>query len=172
VNDYEDDESILWLMALAAGSAWAQGQAQPVGIFEGHGDVGKVLHDGSSEYDAARHACQLAGSGDNVWATADAFQYVWKKVSGDVSLTADITILGAGGNPHKKGMLMIRQSLDADSPYADAALHAVERRSAPQPSGLQEVKTRDVHLVSDHMAAARYPSSASPRPSHLAFRKS
>jgi Tol biopolymer transport system component len=151
VNDYEDDESILWLMALAAGSAWGQGQAQPVGIFEGHGDVGKVLHDGSSEYDAARHAYQLAGSGDNVWATADAFQYVWKKVSGDVSLTADITILGTGGNPHKKGMLMIRQSLDADSPYADAALHAV---------GLTSLQCRDekgaaTHEVQSNMTAPK-----------------
>src|SRR6267143_2097152 len=29
----------------------------------------------------------------------------------------------AGGNPHRKACLMLRQSLDADAAYADAALH-------------------------------------------------
>jgi hypothetical protein len=132
-------KSILWLMALAAGSPWSQ--AQSVGIFEGHGDVGTVLHAGSSEYDAATHAYQIAGSGDNVWATADGFQYAWKKVSGDVSLTADIGIIGAGGNEHKKALLMIRQSLDPDSAYADAALHRV---------GLTSLQCRDEKGAATH----------------------
>src|SRR5262249_25518563 len=37
---------------------------------------------------------------------------------------ADISILGAGGNPHKKAVLVVRQSLEPDSEYADIALHA------------------------------------------------
>ena len=32
-------------------------------------------------------------------------------------------LLGTGGNAHRKGVLIIRQNLDADSAYADAALH-------------------------------------------------
>jgi TolB protein len=59
-----------------------------------------------------------------MWFTSDAFHFVWKKVSGDVSLTADISFSHAGGNEHKKAVLMVRQNLDPDSPYADAALHA------------------------------------------------
>ncbi len=39
-------------------------------------------------------------------------------------LEADISFPEPGGNPHKKGVLLVRQSLDADSAYADAALHA------------------------------------------------
>src|SRR5258708_10078161 len=58
-----------------------------------------------------------------MWLGNDAFQFAWKKVSGDVTLTADISFLGKGANEHRKAVLMIRQSLDADSPYADAALH-------------------------------------------------
>jgi hypothetical protein len=44
-------------------------------------------------------------------------------VSGDVTISADIEILGHGGDPHRKAVLMFRQTLDEDSAYADAALH-------------------------------------------------
>src|SRR6476620_6735818 len=107
--------------ASMTGCLCAQGGA--AGIFEGATDVGTVLHAGSVEYDAAKRSYQIAGSGDNMWAVADAFHYLWKKVSGDVTLTADVSILGTGGEGHRKAVLMIRQSLDADSAYADAALH-------------------------------------------------
>jgi len=99
----------------AAGSA--------VGIFEGHGDVGKVLHAGAVEYDAAKQTYTIAASGENIWFDKDAFQYVWKKMSGDITLTADVSFLAKGGDEHKKAVLMIRQSLDVDSAYADIALH-------------------------------------------------
>ncbi len=97
--------------------------ATAAGIFESHGDVGAVLHPGSLEYDAAKRSYTIAGSGENMWFASDAFQFVWKKMSGDVTLTADIAFLGKGVNEHRKAVLMIRQSLDADSAYADAALH-------------------------------------------------
>ena len=105
--------------------ACAQSAGPALGLFEGHTDVGTVLHPGSVGYDPSTYAYQIAGSGDNMWASADAFQFVWRKVSGDVTLTADISILGTGGEAHRKAVLMIRQSLDADSAYADAALHGV-----------------------------------------------
>ena len=60
-------------------------------MFESHGDVGDVLHEGSVVHDAAKATYTLTGSGENMWSTADAFQFVWKKVSGDVSLAADIS---------------------------------------------------------------------------------
>src|SRR5437868_9088689 len=58
-----------------------------------------------------------------MWFTDDAFYLVWKIVSGDVTLAADIAFVGTGGNAHRKACLIIRQSLDPDSAYADAALH-------------------------------------------------
>jgi Tol biopolymer transport system component len=70
-----------------------------------------------------------------MWFDKDAFHYVWKKVSGDVSIAADIKWIGTGGDPHRKACVIIRQSLDAGSPYADAALHG---------SGLTSLQYRDV----------------------------
>src|SRR5713226_3107676 len=107
----------------ARGQQTAAPTAAPAGLFESHGDIGTVLHAGSVEYDAAKRSYTIAGSGENMWSTKDAFEFVWKKMSGDVTLTADIFFLGKGVNEHRKAVLMIRQSLDADSPYADAALH-------------------------------------------------
>ena len=89
---------------------------------------------GAVEYDAAKRTYTISGSGENMWATADAFQFVWKKTSGDVTLTADIGFLTKTGNEHKKAVLMLRQSLDGDSVYADVALHA---------SGLTSLQFRD-----------------------------
>ncbi|MBK5294576.1 MAG: hypothetical protein JJE04_23210, partial [Acidobacteriia bacterium] len=54
----------------------------------------------------------VTASGENIWGTADAFQFVWKKVSGDVSLTAEVAFLTATGDPHKKAVLMLRESLE------------------------------------------------------------
>ncbi len=115
------------LMLLTAteygGSCRAQGSPVQIGIFEGHGDVGTVLHTGSSEYDAAQHRYTLTGSGENMWLSADDFQFAWKKISGDVSLTADVSFAGRGGSAHRKAVLMLRQDLGGDSVYADVALH-------------------------------------------------
>ena len=97
---------------------------QGLGIFEAHTDVGSVLHPGSVEYDPAKKTYTIAGSGENMWATADAFQFVWKQFSGDVTLSADISFLTTTGNEHKKAVLILRQNLDADSVYADVAVHA------------------------------------------------
>src|SRR5262249_13470720 len=93
--------------------------SQSVGIFENHADIGTVLHPGSAVYDAASKSYTLSGSGENMWLTSDAFQFVWMKVSGDVGVTTDISFIGAGVNPHRKAVLMIRQTLDPDSAYAD-----------------------------------------------------
>ena len=111
------------------------------GIFEGHGDVGAALHPGTVEFDAAQKTYRITASGANIWGTADAFHFVWKKVSGDVSLTAEITFPTTTGDPHKKAVLMLRQSLDEDSAYADAAVHG---------SGLVSLQSRDEKSAATH----------------------
>ena len=112
-----------------------------VGLFEGHGDVGAVLHAGSVEFDAAKRSYALSGSGENMWSGTDGFQFVWKKVSGDVTLTADISFIGKGVNEHRKAVLMVRQSLDANSSYADVALHG---------SGLTSLQYREEKGTATH----------------------
>ena len=91
------------------GTSPAQGGAEAIGIFEGHQDVGTVRHPGSVEYDAAGRRFTVAGSGANMWAARDAFHYVWKKTTGDLALTADVSFLGTGTELHRKACLVIRQ---------------------------------------------------------------
>ncbi len=124
---------ILLLALLLLTSALSRAQ-EPVGIFENHSDVGTVLHTGSARFNAANGTYTLTGSGENMWATTDAFQFAWKKMSGDVEITADVQFANLTGNEHKKAVLIFRQSLDADSVYADVALHA---------SGLTSLQYRD-----------------------------
>jgi len=125
----------------AANSANTASSANAAGIFESHGDVGTVLHAGSVDYDAAKQAYTIAGGGENMWSVKDAFQFAWKKASGDVTLTADIAFVGKGAQEHRKAVLMVRQSLDEDSAYADVALHG---------NGLTSLQYRDEKGVATH----------------------
>ena len=112
----------LWLQP---DSLHAQSGPGPLGVFDGHTDVGAVLHPGAVVYDAAHGTYTITGSGENMWLGKDAFQFLWKKTTGDVSISADIRFPHPGGNPHRKAALLIRQSLGTDAIYADAALHGV-----------------------------------------------
>src|ERR1700744_1096168 len=111
--------------ALHAQSAKTQAQthAEPLGDFENHGDIGTALHSGSARFDAATRTYVVTGSGENMWFGRDDFHFVWKKVSGDVAISADIAFEGSTGDNHRKAVLMIRQSLDGNSPAVDVARH-------------------------------------------------
>jgi len=95
----------------------------PIGLFEGQSDVGSAVVPGSSSYDAAKDAYTITSAGYNVWYVRDEFRYLWKRMSGDVSLAADIAYPDPTGYDDRKAVLMIRQSLDDDSPEALVALH-------------------------------------------------
>jgi len=45
-------------------------------------------------------------------------------MSGNFAVTATMEFLGQGA-PHRKAGIMIRQTLDTDSPYADVVIHGV-----------------------------------------------
>ncbi len=110
------------LLLVARASVGQQHQA-PLGIFEGHTDVGSVLHPGIDRYDAGTNSYTVTGSGDNMWFAEDDFHFVWKRVSGDIGISADIAFSGATGNNHRKAVLMIRQSIDGNSAAVDIARH-------------------------------------------------
>ncbi len=152
---------LLFVLA-AGGTLIAQSAESPRGIFEGNGDVGTVLHAGSVEYDAAQRRYIVTGSGENMWAAADAFHFVWKKVSGDVTLSAAVNLAGTGGNAHRKAVLMVRQSLDADSAYADVALHG---------DGLTSLQSRDEKGGATHEIQANLVPGKSSLPMRLTIEK-
>ncbi|HUB78168.1 MAG TPA: hypothetical protein VMB03_05185 [Bryobacteraceae bacterium] len=143
--------------ALVAGLALPAMNAQ-TGIFESSGDIGTVLHKGSVAYDPATGSYRVTASGENVWGTADAFFFVWKKMSGDVSISADISFATKTGEEHKKAMLMIRQSLDADSAYGDVAAHV---------AGLTSLQSRESKGAATHEVQA----NVSAVPKHLELTK-
>ena len=96
---------------------------EKIGLFEGQTDVGGALVRGSSSYDPAAKSYRITSAGYNVWYTRDEFRYLWKKMSGDVSLAASIDYPDKQGFFDRKAVLVIRQTLDDDSKEALVALH-------------------------------------------------
>jgi len=94
-----------------------------IGLFEGQSDVGGALVPGSSSYNAATKQYTITSAGYNVWYNRDEFRFLWKKMSGDVSLAADISFPDKEGYFDRKAILIIRQSLDDDAKEAMAGLH-------------------------------------------------
>jgi hypothetical protein len=95
----------------------------PIGVFQGQSDIGSAVVAGSASYDAATKQYTIHSAGYNVWYTRDEFRYLWKKMSGDVSLAADIAYPDPNGYGDRKAVLVIRQDLEDDSKEALVALH-------------------------------------------------
>ena len=109
--------------AIAVAILLAGVAAPQVGLFESRGDLGVTPKTGSVEYDGATGEYRVTGGGANIWGAEDALHFAWKRLSGDVTLSADVRFLGAGAVGHRKAVLMIRQDLTPGSAYADVALH-------------------------------------------------
>ena len=112
------------LLALLLGATFiASAQKPALGPFDSHSDVGETPRQGSAEYNPATGEYRITGGGANMWESTDAFHFVWKRLSGDVTLTADVHFLGTGAVEHRKAALIIRQSLEPGAAYADVARH-------------------------------------------------
>ena len=106
------------LFCLITASAFAQGGN--LGIFTNSGDVGAPAIKGAAEFSGGQY--KITGSGVNMWAKQDQFQYVWREMTGNFTVTATMQFVGRGAD-HRKGGIMVRQSLDTDSAYADVVVH-------------------------------------------------
>jgi len=106
--------------------AWKGSYAQhPVGIFEDHLDIGKPKLAGSASYDEATQSYNITGAGSNIWFNRDEFHFIYKKIKGDFSLTADFAFTGdtAGAVGHRKIGWMIRESVDEGAASANSCIH-------------------------------------------------
>lgn len=92
----------------------------PIGVFEGQADIGAAVAPGSACL--AHGTYTIHSAGYNVWYTRDEFRFLFKKMTGDVSIAADIAYPAGGFGDHK-ALLVIRQSLDDDAKEALVALH-------------------------------------------------
>jgi len=110
----------LWLVCLLASSAFAQ--AGTFGAFTNSDDVGAPPIKGSAEFDAATGQYKITGSGSDIWAKADQFHYVWREMSGNFTVTATAQFL-TEGNEHRKAVIMLRKTLDTDSPFVHLVIH-------------------------------------------------
>jgi len=95
----------------------------PIGVFAAQSDIGGPLLPGSASYNGGVKQYTINSASYNIWYARDEFRYLWKKMSGDVSLAADITFPNPAGYGDRKAVLVIRQDLDDDSKEAMTALH-------------------------------------------------
>jgi TolB protein len=118
--------AILILCGVTTPASPAQ-QPGALGLFEGQSDVGSVVPAGTGAYDPAKGTYTLTSAGANTWYHVDSFHYLWKKASGDFAFTAEVAFpphtYTHEPNPHRKGILMFRQTLDAGGVYAGASWH-------------------------------------------------
>jgi hypothetical protein len=108
---------LLWMLAI---SAWSQ--AGKYGAFTNADDVGAPPLKGSTQFDAVTGQYTITGTGTDIWGRADQFHYLWREMSGDFAVTATTKFL-TEGNPHRKAVIMLRKSLDTDSPFVHLAIH-------------------------------------------------
>lgn len=121
-----------FLIGLLAIRAFAQTAA--VGEFSHAADIGDPPLKGAAEFNADTKEYKITGTGADIWGQADQFHYVWREMSGNFAITATAKFL-TGGNAHRKAVIMVRKTVDADSPFVHLAIHgdglaAVQFRNA------------------------------------------
>lgn len=116
----------------------------PNSFFPETKNVGNPAISGKANYNPEDQTYEISGAGTNIWLDNDEFFFAARKADSDFILTSRVEILTQTGYPHRKVGLMIRQSMDANSPYADIVLHADGLLSlqyrAKQGATTQEVK--------------------------------
>jgi len=127
----------------------ASAQKSDLGLFKGNTEVGDPKIKGSVVYNKETQHYTMEGSGINMWANSDQFNFLWKKIKGDFMLSATIRFIGKGVNEHRKIGIIARNSLEANSKYADACVHGSILTSL-QFREADGGETREVQLSSYH----------------------
>jgi TolB protein len=142
----------LVLLLLTTVRATAQERAGSLGVFDSQSDVGSVVPPGTASYDPRSATYTVSSAGANTWYRVDGCHLLWKKMSGDLSLTADISFPAVSythdPSPHRKGILMVRQSLDAGAAYVSASQHG-DGMTALQYRRGRGANTQDIELNID-----------------------
>ncbi|MBI3880711.1 MAG: PQQ-dependent sugar dehydrogenase [Verrucomicrobia bacterium] len=96
-------------------------------------DIGGVAYAGDATFSAGTFS--LAGSGDDIWNNADAFQFAYQPLTGNGQITARVLSV-ANTDAWAKSGVMIRETLDAGARHAFACVTvgngvALQRRYDP-----------------------------------------
>jgi TolB protein len=116
-------KTLRFALILALASAMLISAQSSHGPLNGSSDIGKT-RPGASLYDAAAKSYRVTGGGADMWFASDDFHLTWVKLSGNVTITADVAFTPQPAQPLAKAVLIVRQSLDPASAYADVAIHA------------------------------------------------
>jgi TolB protein len=112
---------------LLCGASVSRDSSSVLGLFENQSDIGSVIPPGAGSYDPKKGTYTLTSAGANTWYRVDDFHYLWKKAAGDLTFTADVSFpphtYDHEPDPHRKGLLMFRQTLDPGGVYVDVAVH-------------------------------------------------
>jgi len=116
-------------------------------------DIGQVAAAGSTSI--ANGVYTVRASGADIWGTSDEFRFVYLSLGGDGEITARVDSVSAT-NPWTKAGVMIRESLNANSPFAYTLVSAgngldFERRQSAGgsagPPGVYDRVTRAPYWV-------------------------
>jgi TolB protein len=111
------------VMVVVSAAILCAAQSHDLGLFTDQGSVGQTPPGVKAQYNAEKGEYEITGGGANIWGANDAFYFLWRKASGDITLMADVRWVGTSSAEHRKAVLMIRQSLDPGAAYADAVSH-------------------------------------------------
>ena len=119
-----------------------RGPEGAVGIFTNQGPVGDATAGSKAEFDTEKQEYRITGGGANVWDTTDAFYFIWTRMAGDLSLTADVTWSGTSPVEHRKAMLMVRDGLASGAAYAVRHRTATDSRRCSSVAWRMKAPTR------------------------------
>src|SRR5580765_5045399 len=92
--------TILMAMCSSISPGSLAAESGSLGQFDGNTDIGSPAKTGSASYNAATHEYELSGSGANMWAAKDEFQFLWQRMKGDFILRTRFEFVGKGAEPH------------------------------------------------------------------------
>lgn len=130
----------------------------PIGIFSAQSDIGAALIPASASY--ANGTYTITSAGYNIWYSRDEFRFLWNKMSGDVSLAADIAFPDPDGYGDRKAVLVIRQDLEDDAKQVVVALHGlgmIQLAQRPEKGAL--TKDREIRIGGRGRPEGRSPDS-------------
>ena len=149
MKNYKTKQLLFLFFSIAMFQTNLIAQVEPMGIFEHHEDIGNPKLKGAVVYDKIDQTYTVNGAGINMWATADQFHFLWKKIKGDFMINATVRFIGKGTDPHRKIGIIARDKLTTDSKYADACVHGDGLTSLQFRSG-DGAQTEQAVLASYH----------------------
>ena len=111
---------ITWLIP---NESTIQLKSNDLGVFDFFTAIGNPEKTGELQYDPIAQEYTMSGSGINMWANSDQFQYAFNSIRGDFIVRAHVEFVGQGVDPHRKIGWIVRNDLSGSSAHVNASVH-------------------------------------------------